>query len=123
MHECRLEVPTYNANLFPKEVESDRMPEFGPPDLPVLIHQADGVRIVLGSHDLDDLSKPDIQIERQPNGWVIFLHPVGGSDPSGYVYFHDDGRSFLLPENGLGPTPRIEVLKSNDGVPGFSSPL
>ena len=38
-----------------------------------------------------------VQVERRPNGWAIFLHPIGGGDPSGYVYFLDDGRSFVLP--------------------------
>ena len=119
MQECRLTVPTYNADLFPIETENHHMPEFGPPNVPVLIHQADGIRIVLGTYDREDLDRPDIQIERQPNGWVIFLHPIGGSDPSGYVYLRDDGRSFVLPENGLGPTPSIEALRPNDGILGF----
>jgi hypothetical protein len=122
MHECKFTVPTFNANLYPTEVQTGRVPEFGPPNLPVLIHQADGIRIVLGTHDANDLNKPDIQIERQPNGWVIFLHPVGGSDASGHVYILDDGRSFLLPENGLGPTPPIEALQPEDDVPGFKPP-
>lgn len=119
MGEHRFTVPTYNANRFPDEVAAGRMPEFGPPDLPVVIREAEGIRIVLGTHDRDDSAKPDIQIERQPNGWVIFLHPVGGSDASGYVYLRDDGRSFLLPENGLGPTPPIAALQPRDDVPGF----
>lgn len=123
MNVCRFTVTTYNADLFPNEVEIGRMPEFGPPRLPVLIHQVDGLRILLGTHDLDDFSKPDIQIERQPNGWVIFLHPVGGSDASGYVYILDDGRSFLLPENGVGPTPPTVALQPKDDVPGFTLSL
>jgi hypothetical protein len=57
------------------------------------------------------MSKPDIQIERHPNGWKIFLHPLGGSDASGFVYFVDDGRSYLLREFGCGPTPQIRVLE------------
>jgi len=123
MHECRFTIPTYNANLFPTEVATGRMPEFGSPYLPVLVHQAEGIRVILGPHDRDDLSNPDIQIERQPNGWAIFLHPVGGSDASGYVYFHDDGRSFLIPENAIGPTPAIKALKPTDKVPGFDPPV
>jgi hypothetical protein len=79
----------------------------------VLIREADGVRIVLGTHDYEDYEKPDIYIERRPNGWAIFLHPLGGSDPSGFVYFLDDGRSFLAKEFGLGPTPAIEVLEAD----------
>lgn len=119
MHECKFAVPTYNADLFPAEVAAGRTPEFGLPNVPVLIHQSDGIRVVLGTHDPNALSKPDIQIERQPNGWVVFLHPVGGSDASGFVYLHDDGRSFVLPERGLGPTPHMNVLRPNDDVPGF----
>jgi hypothetical protein len=63
------------------------------------------VRVVLGSHDPED-PMPDVQIERRPNGWAIFLHPLGGSDPCAHVYFHDDGRSWLLKEQ-VGPTPEL----------------
>ncbi len=87
----KLKVPTYNANYFPREVEEGTKQEFGKPLVPVVIHSADGVRVVLGTHRYMDCDKPDIMIERQPNGWVIFLHSVGGGDPCGYVYFLDDG--------------------------------
>jgi hypothetical protein len=91
--------------------------DFSEPNVPVLVCEADGVRVVLGTHRYNDYSKPDIQIERRPNGWAIFLHPLGGSDPSGYVYFLDDGCSFLVKEHGLGPTDVIEVLEADEGVP------
>jgi hypothetical protein len=97
--------------------EKGAKPDFGEPDVPVLIHEAEGLRIVLGSHDYDDREKPDIQIERRPNGWAIFLHPLGGCDASGYVYFLDDGRSFLVKEKGLGPTEGIKVLEDHETVP------
>ncbi len=45
------------------------------------------------------------------------MHPLGGSDPSGYVYLLDDGRSFLVKESGFGPTERIEVLEPRQRVP------
>ena len=122
MRDYKVIVPTYNADLFPLEVEKHLMPEFGSPEVPVLVYLADGLRVVLGTHDPEDMDKPDIQIERQPNGWVIFLHPVGGSDASGCVYFHDDGRSFVIPETNIGPTLRIEARQPNDEVPGFSPP-
>lgn len=122
MRQFKLNIPTYNASHFPREVASGQLPEYGPPHVPVLVHEAEGVRIVLGSHDHNEMTAPDIQIERRPLGWAIFLHPVGGGDPSGYVYFHADGRSFLLPENGLGPTPKIEVLESADRVPDMEPP-
>ena len=122
MNEIRLRVPTYNANLFPDQVSAGVVPEFGPPFVPVIIRDAEGIRIVLGSHDYDDKRAPDIQIERRPRGWAIFLHPVGGGDASGYVYFVDDGRSFMLPENGLGPTPAIEIIESGDSVPDMDPP-
>ena len=101
MQELKLLVPTYNCQLFPEQVEKGEKPEFGAPDVPVLIREAAGVRVVLGTHDYDDYTKPDIQIERQPNGWVIFLHPFPGGDACGYVYFLDDGRSFLVKEMNL----------------------
>lgn len=111
MPELKLHVPTYNYEAFPHEVETGEKTEFGDPYLPVVIRQADGVRIVLGSHDYFDSSYPDIQIERRPHGWVIFLHPLGGGDPSGHIYFLDDGRSFLVPERDLGTTPSIKALE------------
>jgi hypothetical protein len=89
--------------------------EFDDSRTPVVVREADGVRIVLGSHDYWDPAKPDIQIERRHKGWAIFLHPVGGSDPSGYVYFFDDGRSFVVAERG-GATPAIRCRRSCDFV-------
>jgi hypothetical protein len=47
---------------------------------------------------------------------------LGGTDPSGYVYFLDDGRSFLVPENGLGPTDAIQVIDSHKDVPELDWP-
>jgi hypothetical protein len=66
-----------------------------------------------------DTDSPDILIERQPNGWAIFLHPLGWIDPSATVYFHDDGRSYLLKELDGGPTPTIQVFDSEQTIPGF----
>src|SRR5271156_3973696 len=108
MKKLKLMVPTYNANYFREDVASGEKKEFGDPHFPVLVCEADGVRVVLGTHDYEDYSKPDIQIERQPHGWVIFLHPLGGSDACGYVHFLDDGRSFLVKEHPYGPTPVLE---------------
>lgn len=121
MEGFKLSIPTYNANLFPDQVAAGTIPEFGPPYVPMVIREADGARIVLGSHDDDCVHAPEIQIERRPRGWAIFLHPVGG-DACAYVYFLDDGRSFLLPENGLGPTPAIEILNHSDKVPEMDAP-
>jgi len=89
--------------------QSARRPDFGPPYVAVVVHEAEGVRVVLGTHDRHSGEYPDIQIERRANGWAIFLHPVGGCDPSGYVYFLDDGRSFIEMERQLGPTPVLQV--------------
>jgi hypothetical protein len=91
----KMSVPTYNG----KWLEEYRgLQDFDEPEVPVLVTPAEGLRIVLGTHDYHDFEKPDIQIERRHNGWMIFLHPVGGSDPSGFVVFLDDGRSFVAPE-------------------------
>jgi len=117
LQELKLVVPTYNARCFANEVERGEKQEFGEPFVHVLVREADGVRIVLGSHDFSDNDKPDIQIERQPNGWAIFLHPVGGGDPCGYAYFLDDGRSFLVKESCHVTTPPIHVLAPDERVP------
>lgn len=115
--ELKLIVPTYNGSLYGQEVMEGTLPDFGEPHVPVVVRPADGLRIVLGTHDYDDTQKPDVQIERQPNGWVIFLHPLGGCDPCGYVYFLDDGRAFLHKERCLGPTEAIQVLEAGETVP------
>jgi hypothetical protein len=123
VQELTLTVPTYNASLFPKEVEANLIPEFGEPNLPVLIHEGEGIRIVLGTHDYNDIDKPDVQIERQPNGWVLFLHPFGGCDACGYVYLLDDGRSFLLKERAIGGSDAIEILQPGEDLPEFNGRL
>ena len=117
MRELKLLVPTYNARYFADQVESGSMPEFGVPKVPVVIREADGIRIVLGTHEYWETDAPDVQIERQPNGWVFFLHPLGGCDACGYVYLLDDGRSFLQRESGLGLTEAIEILEAGEEVP------
>jgi hypothetical protein len=110
MRELRLHVPTYNADAFVGDAAANTKPEFGEPYVPVLIRRADGVRILLGTHDYLDMHAPDIQVERRPSGWAIFLHPLGGGDPSGHIYLLDDGRSFVVPESNLGTTPPIQLL-------------
>ncbi len=113
MDALKLMVPTYNGRwLDGSEIE---LADFDEPSVPVLVHQADGVRVVLGTHD-HDYEKPDIQIERRHNGWMIFLHPLGCSDASGYVVFLDDGRSFISKENGYGPTEPIEMVEHDDAI-------
>lgn len=121
VQEFKLVVPTYNATYFADEVENGTKEEFGDPTVPVLIHEAEGVRVVLGTHDFNDLEKPDIQIERQPNGWMIFLHPLEGSDACAYVFFADDGRSFLMKEYDY-VTPAIQILEHGAEVPEINGP-
>jgi hypothetical protein len=110
MAELRIWVPTYFAQYNERHKGSTRL-DFDQPLVPILATEAEGLRVVLGSHRYDDRDAPDIAIERRPRGWAIFLHPLGGGDPSGYVYFLDDGRSFIIPESGLS-TPAIEVIDS-----------
>jgi hypothetical protein len=95
LRELTLDVPTYNGRLYPNEVANDTKPEWGEPEKSILLLESDGVRIVLGSKDIDDYDVPDVQIERQPAGWAIFIHPIGGYDAVGYFYILDDGRTFF----------------------------
>jgi hypothetical protein len=106
MPQLKLHVPTFYGH----QDQSIRSPkqEFDAPFVPVVIRDADGERIVLGSHDYWDADAPDLQIERRAAGWVIFLRPVGGGDQSGAVFFLDDGRSFVAPENPAAATPPIQ---------------
>ena len=117
MQELRLLVPTYNGILFADQIRLGLKPEFGPPRVSVLVREADGVQVVLGSHDFTDRDAPDIQIERHPRGWSIFLHPAGGGDPTVYVYFLDDGRCFLRNEETHASEDRIVFLRPEDSVP------
>jgi hypothetical protein len=45
---------------------------------------------------------------------MIFLHPVGDGDASGYILFLDDGRSFLVKDRGLSSTPKVEVVEEGE---------
>ena len=95
----RMAVPTYNGKWLE---EYPTLQEYDEPEVPVLICRAEGVRVILGTHDYHDYEKSDIQVERRHNGWMIFLHPFGGCDACGYVIMLDDGRSFVTPERGAG---------------------
>ncbi|HWB00854.1 MAG TPA: hypothetical protein VG713_20320 [Pirellulales bacterium] len=117
--ELKLLVPTYNGRAYASQVEKGALREYGTPYVPIVIREAAGIRIVLGSHDPDDKDAPDILVERRPKGWAIFLHPWGRADASGYVYFLDDGRSFLVKEFGRGAIELAEVheeLREVDGL-------
>ncbi len=105
--ELRLFVQTYLGHHQPISKA-----DYGEPSVPILVHEDRGVRILLGSHDPDGLM-PDIQIERRPHGWCIFLNPQGGGDPCALVYFHDDGRSWLYKEKA-GSAPELQEV---DGIP------
>lgn len=117
MHAFRVSVPTYQARTSTEQAQQREVLEFGAPYVPVLIRRENGLRVVLGSHEYEDMGRPDVYIERQPKGWLIALHPSGGGDPSGYVYFLDDGRSFLVKENVVGSTLPIEVLDCHERIP------
>lgn len=121
--ELRLLVPTYyrHANSDEREAKEVGSSDFGLPIVPVLVHPADGLRIVLGSHDINDLSKPDIQIERRRNGWAVFLQPIPRGDTAGYVYFLDDERSFLVRDE-INANQNVRVVKYGRSVPELDDP-
>lgn len=96
--EFTVTVPTYYGDHDPYPPGKD---EWDAPHVPVLVREADGLRIVLGSHDLNNSDAPDIYVERRPNGWAFFLHPEGGNDAAGFVYFLDDSdKAYVQPEWG-----------------------
>jgi hypothetical protein len=117
MDELKAIVPTYYGDAHSSQIASGDLKELSEPYVPFVVRVDSGIRIVLGTHEFDDISKPDILIERRPRGWAIMLHPLPGSDPSGCVYFLDDGRSVLVPESDFCATTPIEVRKEDACVP------
>ena len=97
----RMIVPTYLATRDPNG------PDCGEPQVPVLVGDAEGIRLLLGAEDWYDDEKPDVQIERRPHGWMIFVHPNAG-DAVGFLIMLDDGRTFFVHEYGADP--RMEEL-------------
>jgi hypothetical protein len=120
MEQFEMLVPTYYGMMYAKIDPHQNKEDFGEPVVPVLIRHAEGVRVVLGTHDFEDMTQPDIQIERRPQGWAIFLHPNGGGDASGMVYFLDDGRSYILPD-GL-PSDEIRFVQFQEEIPLIDDP-
>src|SRR5258708_6745062 len=123
MPELRVWVPTYygTQNEMRAAVGEER-PEFGDPMFPVLARPADGLRIVLGSHDHFDTRVPDVQIGRRPRGWAFFLPPLAGCDAGGYVAILDDGRSYVAPEADGGPPPPIKMVSWRDLIEELDKP-
>lgn len=91
-------VPTY----YGSNPNRGRLPEYGQPVVPVLVQEVSGIRLVLGTHDANADDVSDVQVERRPRGWVVFLQHRGG-DQCGYVYFLDDGRVVLRHERLASP--------------------
>ncbi len=120
MDEFEMSIPTFYGASYGDPTAFAHKEEFDEPYVPLLASKQNGMRIVLGATDSEDGDSPDIHIERRPNGWAIFLHPRGEGDPSGYVYFLDDGRSYLVPVGG--PSDRIRVLDDDETVPMIDDP-
>jgi hypothetical protein len=100
----KLAVPTYVASQ-PHEEETD-WPDFAEPNVPVVVHEAEGLRVVMGTHDWKDNDKPDIQIERRPHGWAMFINP-GAGDAVAYLYILDNGETYLVTDDYVKPELRI----------------
>jgi hypothetical protein len=99
-----VQVPTFFGH---QENRALNQAEFDEPLVSVLIGEADGLRLILGTDDPEDDEKPDIHIERRPRGWAFFVHP-NAADPVAMIYLLDDGRTFVMPE--LYADPRIEQV-------------
>lgn len=108
-----MEIPTFFGHVREQTTANSTEPEFGPPFVEVSMYRQEGVRIIMHTPGIDDDDQPDIHIERRPRGWAIFLHPEGSNDPSGFIYFLDDGRSFVVPN---GPEPLV-IREWNGDVP------
>jgi len=105
----KMSVPTYlGAQAHDGKID---WPDFTEPNAPVLVHEFEGVRVLMGTHDRMNQDRPDLQIERRPHGWAIFIHPNDG-DPVASLYMMDDGRTFLMPEKYAHP-----ALETVDEIP------
>ncbi len=117
----RLTLRTYNGRRFPNAVTADRMPEYEDTNTPIVLTVDSGLRVLLGTHDTQDLGKPDVHIERQPNGWSILMTP-NGADPIACVYIHDDGRMFATSDDMTQPLGRsVTLLEPAEPVPDFDA--
>ena len=111
--ECiKMNVPTYNGKWI---LDNPGLEDYDEPEVPILIHPAEGLRVVLGTHDFFDMSKSDIQLERRHNGWLLFLRRDGG-DPVGFVVFLDDGRTYVTIERGWGIDEEMQVVDYETAV-------
>ncbi|HEY3963621.1 MAG TPA: hypothetical protein VGM05_03625 [Planctomycetaceae bacterium] len=86
---------------------------FTGPEVSVTVTDDHGVRFILGEEG-DNCYAPDLLIERRPRGWLIFLHPDGTEDPSGYLFIKDGGKSFVIPGNKFGCAEAIECASLKD---------
>jgi len=96
------------------------MQGIGPPHVPFAIRTGEGIRVKLGTEDNDDADAPAVFIERQANGWMLVLLPMGAADdPAGYVYFLDGGQSYLMRDDQTS----IIVLPSGNEHPYRMQPM
>ncbi len=113
-----LRLPTYNGTLFHEEVFNEEMAEYGAPRVPVSISYDLGLRVILGASDEKEIDrKPDLLIEKHPNGWAIFIHPAG-SDPSCAIYLLPGARTVIVPEldSSLEVTAPLADVPEIDGI-------
>jgi hypothetical protein len=85
-----LRVPTYYGDRPGKE-------EFDTPRVPIVFSDAAGARLVLGTRDPNEMGYPDVQVERRPGGWAVFINDSAG-DVVAHVYIIDNGKVYLHPE-------------------------
>lgn len=92
----RVTIPTYSGHRN-AELATNWGDDFVDPQVPVVIAQSAGVRLYLGTRDMNNEAAPSVQVERRTCGWAILIHPNAG-DPVAAFYMTDDGKSFVLPE-------------------------
>lgn len=110
-------IPTYVGAKAAPAATGHR--DFADPIAAIYVSADHNLFIELSPTVGDERIPPNIQIERRPQGWAIHLHPLANSDPSGTVFFLDDGRSFLVIEPGEGPTRPLLVLQGDEDAPAL----
>jgi hypothetical protein len=91
--------------------------EFDAPYRQVVVRQELGVLVGLGGCSTTR-RHADMIVERQPDGWVVFVRPIAGLEESGILYIRDDGSSFATPKHVVGAPSPLQFVPHGQNLLG-----